>query len=54
MTMKLTREKQLLTIWGKAKGKERDALLWGDEVWTFTRGNAVIDIGVDCPRRLNI
>ena len=24
--------KQLLTIWNKAKGKERDALLWGDEV----------------------
>ncbi|PGH02148.1 glutamate-cysteine ligase [Polytolypa hystricis UAMH7299] len=23
---------QLLAIWGKAKGKERDALLWGDEV----------------------
>ena len=23
---------QLLTIWRKAKGKERDALLWGDEV----------------------
>jgi hypothetical protein len=23
---------QLLTIWNKAKGKERDALLWGDEV----------------------
>ncbi|KAM3528931.1 hypothetical protein MY4038_005639 [Beauveria bassiana] len=24
--------KQLLEIWNKAKGKERDALLWGDEV----------------------
>ncbi|TVY59188.1 Glutamate--cysteine ligase [Lachnellula suecica] len=24
--------KQLLSIWNKAKGKERDALLWGDEV----------------------
>jgi glutamate--cysteine ligase catalytic subunit len=24
--------KQLLEIWTKAKGKERDALLWGDEV----------------------
>ncbi|KFY11996.1 hypothetical protein V492_04152, partial [Pseudogymnoascus sp. VKM F-4246] len=24
--------KQLLAIWNKAKGKERDALLWGDEV----------------------
>ncbi|KAK0388280.1 hypothetical protein NLU13_4525 [Sarocladium strictum] len=24
--------KQLLEIWGKAKGKERDAMLWGDEV----------------------
>ncbi|RMD44176.1 hypothetical protein DV735_g999, partial [Chaetothyriales sp. CBS 134920] len=23
---------QLLTIWNKAKGKERDALLWGDEI----------------------
>ncbi|ODH17932.1 glutamate-cysteine ligase [Paracoccidioides brasiliensis] len=23
---------QLLAIWGKAKGKERDALLWGDEI----------------------
>jgi glutamate--cysteine ligase catalytic subunit len=23
---------QLLEIWNKAKGKERDALLWGDEV----------------------
>lgn len=23
---------QLLAIWNKAKGKERDALLWGDEV----------------------
>jgi glutamate--cysteine ligase catalytic subunit len=29
--------KQLLEIWNKAKGKERDALLWGDEV----RGNHV-------------
>ncbi|KAK4138088.1 glutamate-cysteine ligase-like protein [Trichocladium antarcticum] len=24
--------KQLLAIWSKAKGKERDAMLWGDEV----------------------
>ncbi|TKW49340.1 Glutamate--cysteine ligase, partial [Colletotrichum tanaceti] len=24
--------KQLLEIWNKAKSKERDALLWGDEV----------------------
>lgn len=24
--------KQLLEIWNKAKYKERDALLWGDEV----------------------
>lgn len=24
--------KQLLEIWNKAKGKERDALLWGDEI----------------------
>ena len=23
---------QLLAIWRRAKGKERDALLWGDEV----------------------
>lgn len=23
---------QLLAIWKRAKGKERDALLWGDEV----------------------
>lgn len=23
---------QLLAIWNKAKGKEKDALLWGDEV----------------------
>jgi len=23
---------QLLELWGKAKSKERDALLWGDEV----------------------
>lgn len=23
---------QLLEIWNKAKGKERDAMLWGDEV----------------------
>lgn len=23
---------QLLAIWGNAKGKERDMLLWGDEV----------------------
>lgn len=23
---------QLLAIWNRAKGKERDALLWGDEV----------------------
>lgn len=29
---KLTRTKQLLEIWNKAKNKERDALLWGDEV----------------------
>ncbi|KAL5350126.1 glutamate--cysteine ligase [Pseudogymnoascus australis] len=26
------RVQQLLAIWNKAKGKERDALLWGDEV----------------------
>jgi hypothetical protein len=25
---------QLLAIWNRAKGKERDALLWGDEVAT--------------------
>jgi glutamate--cysteine ligase catalytic subunit len=25
-------EQQLLEIWEKAKGKERDAMLWGDEV----------------------
>jgi glutamate--cysteine ligase catalytic subunit len=25
-------KKQLLAIWRRAKGKERDALLWGDEV----------------------
>ncbi len=31
----LTLSKQLLTIWRKAKGKERDALLWGDEVQSF-------------------
>ena len=31
--MKITNTfQQLLTIWRKAKGKERDALLWGDEV----------------------
>lgn len=24
---------QLLATWRRAKGKERDALLWGDEVW---------------------
>lgn len=24
--------KQLLAIWNRAKGKEKDALLWGDEV----------------------
>jgi glutamate--cysteine ligase catalytic subunit len=24
--------KQLLAIWNRAKGKQRDALLWGDEV----------------------
>lgn len=29
---KLIRSQQLLTIWRKAKGKECDALLWGDEV----------------------
>lgn len=29
---RLTRPKQLLEIWNKAKTKERDALLWGDEV----------------------
>jgi glutamate--cysteine ligase catalytic subunit len=28
----LTWWQQLLNIWRKAKGKERDALLWGDEV----------------------
>jgi glutamate--cysteine ligase catalytic subunit len=27
--------KQLLEIWNKAKGKERDAMLWGDEVRLF-------------------
>jgi len=29
---RLTHLQQLLAIWNKAKGKERDALLWGDEV----------------------
>ena len=29
----LISSKQLLEIWRKAKVKERDALLWGDEVW---------------------
>lgn len=24
---------QLLAIWNRSKGKERDKLLWGDEVW---------------------
>jgi hypothetical protein len=28
----LISRKQLLTIWRKAKEKERDVLLWGDEV----------------------
>jgi glutamate--cysteine ligase catalytic subunit len=32
---------QLLAIWNRAKGKEKDALLWGDEVgicpWTKDR-----------------
>ena len=28
----LTYLQQLLEIWNKAKGKERDAMLWGDEV----------------------
>ena len=27
-------DQQLLAIWRRAKGKERDALLWGDEVST--------------------
>lgn len=27
-----TLRQQLLAIWNRAKGKERDALLWGDEV----------------------
>ena len=26
---------QLLQIWNKAKGKERNALLWGDEVCLY-------------------
>jgi hypothetical protein len=26
---------QLLAIWNRAKGKEKDALLWGDEVGSF-------------------
>jgi glutamate--cysteine ligase catalytic subunit len=30
--VQLTRLKQLLAIWKRAKGKERDALRWGDEV----------------------
>lgn len=28
----LTLYQQLLEIWNKAKGKERDIMLWGDEV----------------------
>jgi hypothetical protein len=31
---------QLLEIWNKAKGKERDALLWGDEV-TLSQSHAI-------------
>lgn len=27
----LTEQQQLLAIWKRAKGKERDAMLWGDE-----------------------
>lgn len=30
-----TRQQQLLEIWNKAKGKERDIMLWGDEVWSW-------------------
>jgi hypothetical protein len=32
MLMNPSTAQQLLEIWNKAKGKERDAMLWGDEV----------------------
>ena len=36
---------QLLEIWNKAKGKERDAMLWGDEVRSLhtSRSGALMD-----------
>jgi glutamate--cysteine ligase catalytic subunit len=37
----------LLEIWNKAKGKERDALLWGDEVEYL-----VVTYSKDSPRVL--
>lgn len=30
-------DQQLLANWRRARGKERDALLWGDEVCCFSR-----------------
>lgn len=30
--LRLNEKQQLLAVWNRAKGKERDALLWGDEV----------------------
>jgi hypothetical protein len=35
MTIKLIGEEHLLAIWHGAKGKERDAMLWGDEVHQY-------------------
>jgi glutamate--cysteine ligase catalytic subunit len=35
MRVYANQSQQLLAIWRRAKGKERDALLWGDEVRHF-------------------
>lgn len=41
----LTVCQQLLAIWNRAKGKERDALLWGDEV-IFPSARLLVDVNV--------
>ena len=43
----LNKIQQLLNVWRKAKGKERDALLWGDEVRHFPGFQAFHADGAD-------
>lgn len=40
-------KQQLLEIWRNAKGKERDALLWGDEVRKTCLSRVVLTVQIE-------